>query len=400
MSGRVRTLLILAILVVIIGVGAAVVLPALNSTPPATEVAGEGTPQATTAPGETPVATVPAATAIPTLDIVVAIRPIGRGQVINPDMVAFRTWPEEYAARNAIFSLDDVVGKIARTDIVPEQPILTGLITDNLSGLGQVGSDAAALIPAGTRMVAVPIDRLRSAGYAIQPGDRVDAIISLLFVDLDEEFQSILPNNIHLISRPEPGVLQIVSPIKGRAQNVPFAGEILPALISPVEDARPRLSTQMTIQDALVIHVGTFPDDGRLFGKNLPTPIPQPQDVPTEDPTARNTANGTPVPTAVPLRPDIIEIAVSPQDAVVMTYFVEAKIPINFALRPAAETGTVTTQPVSLDFIMRRYSIVPPTRLAYSVEPAIRSIRQLSSADEITFRPANAQQQQGGGTGQ
>jgi hypothetical protein len=222
----------------------------------------------------------------------------------------------------------------------------------------------------------------------------VDAIISLLFVDLDEEFQTILPNGIRLLSLedfdPVTGIrtFNILAEVDGRGETVLIGGTAFDAIITPKEDPRPRLTTQMTIQDALVVYLGVFPEDGRLFAKGAPTPLAAPDQAAAVTPTPSNQrSSGTPVPTAVPVRPSIINLAVSPQDAVVIAYYVEARIPVTFALRPAGEVGTQTTQPVTLDYIMRRYSIQLPTRLPYGVEPAIRSIRQLINTEQLVFRP-------------
>jgi Flp pilus assembly protein CpaB len=383
MSGRVRLLIVVALLVVLIGVGAAVLLG--GQQPPAQNQTTTGTaagPTATTRPGETPL---PAATAIPTLNIVVAIQPIARGQVINGDMVTLREWPEEYAPFSALFDTEDVIGKIARTDIVREQPILSALVVENLNELGAVGSDAAAVMPPGTRLVSIPIDGLTTGGYAIQPGDRVDAIISLLFVDLDPDFQSIVPNNIHIVTLSE-DTLTVLAPVDGRFDSALIAGNVFSIIEAPVEPPRPRLTTQMTIQDALVVYMGAFPPDGRLFRVGAATPVAAPEQA-AATPTQSNQRSGTPVPTEPPQRPDIITLAVPPQDAVVLAYYVEAKIPVTFALRPAGDVGTSTTQPVTLEYIMRRYSIALPTKLQYGVEPAIRSIRQLVNTEQIIFRP-------------
>ncbi|MCO6443702.1 MAG: hypothetical protein J5J04_06430, partial [Anaerolineae bacterium] len=91
-------------------------------------------------------------------------------------------------------------------------------------------------------------------------------------------------------------------------------------------------------------------------------------------------------PTPLPPRPDIVAIAVSPQEAVVLAYYVEAKIPITFALRPANETGIASVRQVDLDYIMDQYRIVLPRKLPYSIEPAIRSIRQLVASNTISLR--------------
>jgi len=40
--------------------------------------------------------------------------------------------------------------------------------------------------------VSIPIDRITDIAYAVQDGDRVDIIMSMLFVDVDEIFQSLM----------------------------------------------------------------------------------------------------------------------------------------------------------------------------------------------------------------
>ncbi len=385
-----RLLFLLALVIVIGGVVAAVLFS--QNRPPATPNAGTpGTSGPVAQVGGTTVAVAPTYTPLPTVDIVVAIQQINRGQEIRPDMVDYRSWPEIYAPVSAIVDLETVIGKIARTDIYREFPITSALITENLSGLGAVGGDAAAVLPLGTRMIAVPIDRLTSGAYAIQPGDRVDVIISLLYVDIDEEFQSILPNNIRLISPNADGGFSILTEIDGRPDIIPLApiGNFA-SLLTPKEDPRPRLTTQMTIQNALVVYLGDFPTDGRIFRIGGVTPVPVPaESAPTEAPS-NNRASGTAVPTAVPQRPDILSLAVTPQEAVTLAYLIEAKVPITFALRPANETGSESTRQVTLEFIMSEYGIELPVRRPYAIEPAIRSIRQLIAGETIQLRPEAA----------
>jgi pilus assembly protein CpaB len=387
MNSRLRLLLIFVVLIIIVGVVIVAVLPGLNRPAPVPNVDG-GTPGASSAAVNVPTIQ-PTYTEIPLLNIVVAIQPISRGQLITPDMVAYRGWPEEAVPLSAITELEAVIGKIARTDIYRESPITNVIITENLNDLGAVGSDAAAMLPAGTRMISLPIDRLTSAGYALQPGDRVDMIISLLFVDIDEDFQSMLPNSRLYFVTNEEGVITTIGPYSGRDETGVLAGRPASLLIVPSEWPRPRLTTQMTVQNALVVYVGTFPEDGRLFGKNRATPVPSDAEGTTETtaPPAPSGANTGTVATAAPTRPDIISLAVSPQEAVMLTYFVESKIPVTFALRPASETGTQSTQSVSLDYVMGQYSIQLPARRPYSIEPAIRSIRQLIASAEISLQP-------------
>jgi hypothetical protein len=70
---------------------------------------------------------------------------------------------------------------------------------------------------------------------------------------------------------------------------------------------------------------------------------------------------------------------------VVLTWFVEAKIPFTFALRSASATTLPQTDPVTLDYIMGRFNILVPEKFNYAIEPAIRSIRRLEAGEEITL---------------
>lgn len=398
MSRQARLLIIVLFVVVLGGVVVAFVLPTLNpnttSTPPPIESQGAPPPAGETA--------LPTWTPVPTVKIVVAIQRISRGVVIAPDMIGLRDWPEFAAPENAIIQpvddnnqptgddimKTDVIGQIARTDIVPEQPILRTYLVPDLAHLSTVGSDAAAVLPAGYVAVAVPVDRITSVAYAIQDGDRVDVIVSLLFVDVDEQFQTIQPNLVTLAQRADDGSIKVGTGIEGRLEAA--AGNFGLAIVGPSEAQRPRLLTQRTIQEAIVIHVGDFPTDGKLFRfvPDTPTPAPVLEGTPTVPPSTVQA-------TAVPPRPDIVTLGVTPQDAVILTWFIEAKLPITFALRAANDQSKVPTEPVTLQFIMDRYGVDVPGKTDYSIEPAVRSIRQLIAGNQIQL--SNAPSSGGGG---
>jgi Flp pilus assembly protein CpaB len=348
--------------------------------------------------------------------IIVAVQEIPRGVQITSDMVDIRDWPANVLpAENAIYTtganndgpndpdLADVIGQIARTTIYVEQPILRTMIADNYFDddptLGTIGSDAALAIPPNRVAVALPMNRLTSVAYAVQPGDRIDIIASLLFVDVDQTFQSAEPNAFSFINEsftppdPETGTPATTTisvednSIRGAfdSRQIPNIGTQA-VLVVPSEDPRPRLTVQRTVTDAIVIWVGNFPDDGRLFVPPTPTPAP----TATPDPNDPNAVQQDPnVPTPVPpptVNPrDIITIAVSPQDSVILTWFVEARIPFTFALRSAASETLAQTTAVTLDSIMALYGIVPPEKFTYTIEPAIRSIRRLDVGEEISL---------------
>ncbi|MBZ0285891.1 MAG: hypothetical protein K8L97_34515 [Anaerolineae bacterium] len=380
MRGR---LLILVGLILLLGVIVVVVLSSgiLNRTPapPSNGTPGVQVAQATVGPTPTP---------YPFVRIVIALQNLPRGYRFPSnieelqDIVDYTLWPEPAVPFNALREdqggVEAVLGKIARTDIFREQPILSTLLVENLTEIAAIGSDAAAILPSDRVAVSIPVDRVTSVAYGVQDGDRVDVIISMLFVDVDEVFQSITPNNVTLFTIKENGDIELLEAIQGRPDQTAFGS----AIIGPSERQRPRLVTQRTVQDALVVHVGDFPPDGKFIGKK-PTPTPVPQGTP-------ETGRGTPPPppTAVP-RPDIITLGVTPQYAVMLVWAIEAKLPLTLALRSATDVSQQTTLPVSLDYILNEFNISVPGRRDYSIEPAIRSIRQLLAGAEISLNPGS-----------
>jgi hypothetical protein len=138
------------------------------------------------------------------------------------------------------------------------------------------------------------------------------------------------------------------------------------------------------VQDSLILHVGEWPADGRLFGPvATPTPV---EEVPAQ-PVQQQQGAAPPPPTQPPPRPDIVTLAVTPQEAVILNWIMEAGIPFIFTLRAASDTSRVPTDPVTLDYIMNDYNITVPVKRAFSIEPAIRSIRQIMRTDNPSQQP-------------
>ncbi|MCC7209782.1 MAG: hypothetical protein IT323_20920 [Anaerolineae bacterium] len=367
-----RTLLLL-LLVIVLGGGAAVLL-LLNQ-----QGGGGGTtPPQTNGGGVVTNPDIPTPTPIFYTRVLVAQQEIPRGMVIPEDAVVVRDWPVESAPVYALSDPGDAIGFIARSDIPRESPILSTQLVENLSQIARRGSDAAAVIPPGLVAVAVPIDRLTNVAMAPKSGDYVDVILSFLFVDVDEEFQARLPNKLTLTTIRQDGTLEFLSGLEGRVE--PSGDFQFPVIVGPSEQQRPRLVTQRTIQAAFVVHVGTFPPDGDFLGRRpTPTPLPPPPGgAPTPTPPPA-------LPTATPQPIDIITLAVEPQDAVVLIWAVESKLPITLALRSANDQTRTPTNAVTLEYMITTYNVTQPPRLPYALEPAIRSIRQLVIGNEVTF---------------
>jgi Flp pilus assembly protein CpaB len=370
-------LLVVIVLVVVVngGVGGGG-----NPPPPAATDAGTGQVVDVPTAGPTP-------TPIPFVNIAIVLQNLPRGYRFPnkidelKNVVNYAPWPESAVPFNALKEseggLETLLGKVARTDLFREQPMLTTLVVDDLTQIANVGSDVAAVLPPDRVAVALPVDRVTSVAYGIADGDRVDILVSMLFVDVDPAFQSISPNNITLVNtNPTDGSIQFIQPITGRPDVISLGQ----AIIGPSERQRPRLVSQRTIQDAIVIHVGDIPVDGKFIGKP-PTPTPVPQDQ-----TDQGGGNGTPPPPPTPIpRPDIVVLGVSPQEAAVITWAIEARLPLTLAIRSAQDTSRGTTTPVTLDYLLSTYNITVPAKKDYTIEPAIRSIRQLLAAPTISI---------------
>jgi len=415
---RTRLLILVALLVVVIGIVAAFLLVGGgdDETDPAPgptqqqNVGGQtdnnNDEEETPAPGE------PTLTPLPTQElttIIIAVQPISRGQEIIEGMIGFRAWPVDALPFNAYEAetteLADLYGQIARTDIQTEQPLLTSYLTPSRADLAAIGSDLAAIIPEGQVAIAVPVDRLTSVAYGIQAGDRVDVSVSLLYVDIDPDFQTLLPNIKRVVTFGESGALNLGAQINGEFNTESFTyfdpatrdqlNVTLSIIESPSEDRpRPRLVVQRTVQDALILHVGNIRSDGRIFG-TTPTPgaitITDDEDE-ESDVTVQEQGGNLAVGAdgvEVVIRPDIVVVAVEPQEALVMTWLIEAGVPLNFFLRSAADNSRALTDAVTLGYIMDTYEVTLPPQREFSIQPAIEEIRRVI-LDDLVPLPSGA----------
>ncbi len=395
-----RVLLLLVLLVVIGGAAAVLVLPGLIGGGGG-GVVTDGTPGGI---GTIPTQVINTPTPVRVTPILIAVQELPRGIRIPANGIEVRYFPAENVPTYAIGAdpankeeydriVADVVGKIARTDIAREQPLLSTMLVDDVTQVSKVGSDAAAVIPVGLQAISVPIDRNSAVSFAPRPGDYVDVIVSFLYVDVDEEFQSRKPNNLSFTTIKQDGTIEIVQGLQGRLE--PSSLSQYPVVVGPSEVQRPRLTTQRTIQSALVIHMGTFPLEGNFIG-NTPTPAIQPT-------VAADSGEATKgPPTAIPTKPfpETITIAVRPQEAVVLAWLIESRVPLTFTLRSPNERdrANVPSTPVTLRYIVETYQVAQAPKLPYALEPAIRSVRQLVSGTLTSISDPGSQIVPSGGT--
>jgi pilus assembly protein CpaB len=313
----------------------------------------------------------PAAPPEGTIEIVVAAQDIPRGKRITSDSVQPAAWPEASIPAEALTDVESALGRFARVDIVRGMPVVEGMLVEELADLGAVGSDAAVQIPEGKVAYALPVGRYSGVAWALQPGDHVDVIISFLLAELDEEFQTILPNFMTCVQPSEGEECQ--SGVMGRLEVLPNGWIVN---LTPGETQRPRLLTQMTVQDATVLRVGDWPVE-----EEAPPAQAQPQE--GEEVLVEEQAQQQAAPVIERASIEPLTLVVSPQDAMVLKYAQEAGADIDLVLRSANDSGqTVDTDTVTLQYIFDRYNMELPPRLPYGVTPPLNGL-PLSAADEV-----------------
>lgn len=363
---RGRLLIILGIILGLATLGAVLFL-----------VLGQG---GTPAPEETP----PPETApeqpgeIQTTEVIVALQPIPRGSEFVAGSIGRRAWPADNVPPEAIADEAETIGKVAKTEIVQGQVIVRSMLAD-LAG----GEEASFQIPSGRVAVAYPFNRQTSVAYAIQPDDYVDILATANFVDVDQEFQSTLPNKVRFFF-PELSVetdesigIVLSEPIdEGRFE---LAGDDLTAIVYPREDQIPRRVAQLTVQAAKVIRVGPWLQ---------PTPVPAP---PAEGEAPADGEGAPPTPT--PVLPDIATLAVTPQDALVLLWLRQNGIYTEMALRAAGEENADhLTEAVTLQYMLTRFNIAVPPKIEFVMGPSLFDLaQQLQSTATPTATPAPSQ---------
>ncbi len=389
-GGRRRTgliLIVLILVVVLIGVGGLFLLQRVLPSATSPDVSQEE------GPTPTPVPT--------TVRIIVANRQIPRGARLSIQDVRFEEWPDSVdlplgtllvGRGEDAAGLEQVEDRIARVDILEGQPILDFMLSPlDQPALVDTGSDVALEIPSGMVMIAMPITRLSAVGFALRPGDHVDILMSFRFVDVDEEFQTLGPNKT-IVLTDNPDLAEILGTTElpeGRQEPGPFGSTLL--IVPNTEQtfgAIPRQTTQMVIDNAIVTRLGTWPlsDIDQPIVVTPAPPVQETEGGQTEGatPVPADQATPTPLP-SIPI-PDIVTLAMSRQDALVLKYSLENDALIDLALRSALDDDidNVQTDAVTLEYITSFYGVDVPPALPYAIDPRMNLLDLLGDTGTAT----------------
>jgi len=317
------------------------------------------------------------------LEILVAANNLVRGMQITEGYVVLQRWPIDDLPMAYYTDPTQVVDHTLRVDIPQGMPLMPSMLTmEPLTAEAEDGSDAALTIPPGKRAYAIPMDLIGAVAWTIEPGDHVDIMFSWLISELDEEFQTELPNQYVCI-----GEQVSCQGIYGRTEILP-TGQVI--LEYPSGTGQSRYVAQMTIQNAIVMGVGQYEArDTTVEDGARPADDPSSEggsSAPEEQPLPEEGVPSAPAPAA-----QAVILIVDPQDALVLKSLIEIQADVDLLLRAAGDNDIVVTDPVSLEYIMSRYSIELPAKLPYMVGPSTPNPLEAkveSAAVESGNRPA------------
>lgn len=286
--------------------------------------------------------------------IVTVGQPINRDSPITLESLSSMEIPADHITEKMIRDPQTVVGKYAIFPLAQGLPLTVDMISDR-PGMNQPGSPAARVISPGLVAISIPLVSGRGldfVAYGVQDGDHVNVIATTLFVDIDPTFQTSLPNLTAKVtgSGTIPDTLPVLTAEIGAGGAAQGRGELDPTLnqafyVVPSEGKqRPRLVSQMILQNVQVLHVGEFSLDGQ------PTPVP-----------------ATPAP---PPKPNSITLIMAPQDAVALTYLLNSGAQFTLTLRAPDDNSRVDTEAATLQYLLSQYAIPVPAKLPYGMEPS------------------------------
>jgi Flp pilus assembly protein CpaB len=298
--------------------------------------------------------------------IVITTQKIPRGSIITEGVITTLAYPEKDLVPGTFFTNPkDVINKQAKFDLEPRMPITQAMLVTGQAG---VGSYAAFQIPKGFVAVSMPINRLSAVSFAPVIGDHVNIIASILVVDIDQEFQSKLPNNTSKLvpaysTEADPGSLTANTTLSGvSGGRVQIDSTInAPTYLIPSEPQRPRLVSQMVIQDAIILRMGNFPTNEIAKTSGVE---------PTAQPAAADNNQAAPTPST----PDIMTLIVRPQDAITLNYLQQTGAKLSLALRSAGDIDPAAVEAVTLQYLFQTYNIPNPPKTNFSIEPRLDNL--------------------------
>lgn len=316
----------------------------------------DGTP-VTPAPDVTPTATIDPASQM--VEVVVSLQTVPRGwQMTEAELTTEMRLASEVGT-NFITRLEDAIGSYARQDIYQGETMTTDTLVKDPTLIGVENFGPSSLVPQGWVAMAIPTDRLASVSYGVRPGDSVDVMLTFTLSSIDQDFQTLLFNSATFFLSPVgpegvqlEGTIFVIDPY-GRFE-VLGTGDT--AHVGPSEDTQRPIPISVILQNARVIEVGTFQPRQPA---QPPTPTPAPDEpTPTPDPAP---------PTPTPEPPNVLLLALPPQQQLFLDYALEVTADIDLAMRRVNDAQLYAVQNVDINYLLQQYNITIPPNTEYTI---------------------------------
>ncbi|NJN53593.1 MAG: hypothetical protein HC804_01865 [Anaerolineae bacterium] len=261
---------------------------------------------------------------------------------------------------------------MTRTDIFQGQTLTRDKLAGDITEIVTSEYGPSSLIPPGFVAQAVPLSTFRldpggaiaSVGYGVSEGDYVDILLLFDMRQIDEEFQTLLPNDLALFvtveveDTNEKRFLEI-DPY-GNFEELPTGDTVH---IRPREFQRPYI-VGVVIQNAKVIQVGKYELPVSAASQiATPTPTALPEGAPTPTPGAPSS-----FPTSTPTPPEVLVVALQPQQQLLLRYALEVGADVDFALRGINDGQLYPVENVDLNFLLQRFNIEIPPDFGYTLD--------------------------------
>ena len=110
---------------------------------------------------------------VETKDVVVTSAPVALGVLIKAGDLKMVAWPVENTPPGAFQKIEDVVDRVAMSNLLVDEPVVAGRLAARGSGLG-----LSPIIPPGMRAVSVRVNDVIAVAGFVLPGSRVDVLVS------------------------------------------------------------------------------------------------------------------------------------------------------------------------------------------------------------------------------
>jgi pilus assembly protein CpaB len=237
---------------------------------------------------------------VTTVSVVVALRDIAEGNIIDREMLGTGTWPASAIPAGAFQRADSVVGRVTRVPVFKGEAIVPG----RLAPLG-TGPGLEVKISPGKRAMAVRINDVAGISGLIQPNSRVDVLVTM------RESRDGRQTQVSKVFMENMRVLSVGTQVQRGADGMPADGKTATLEVTPTEAERLAVAMgQGTIQ--LVLRGYGDPDSINTDGASSTDVMAALRDAPTaSEPVVR-----TPVRRTVPRQPPRVDtVVVAPPPA-------------------------------------------------------------------------------------